>query len=278
MAKIRFFMALFVFCFFCYGFTLAQNFAQKVPKPKIETPDLQPKVGESLFYTIRWLGVPVGKVSLEVKDMVKVSNRDCYHITAEARPNNLLKKFVDLAYQVDSFVDKELLVSRRFKKERAMDGKYNYVIIDFNPEENTADYKSEGGGTSIKVSDKRSDLNINNPSTDKIPGGTQDLLSVLYYLRQINVEEGENYPVNIYYGGRNWEASFVVGQPYWRDIRKKGTFPVFKFTPSSELNDFILGRRTFSISLTCDSRRVPLEFSFSTGIGSITARLDNIPE
>ncbi|MBL7070290.1 MAG: DUF3108 domain-containing protein [Candidatus Omnitrophica bacterium] len=279
MPKIRSIIALFIFCFFCNGFTLAQNFAEKPPEPKIEAPDQEPVIGESLIYTVRWLGVPMGKVTLKVEGIENLDNHQCYHISALASPNNLLKKIHNLQYQADSYIDKRLLVSRRFQKTRTLGGKYNHLVIDFNPEDNTAEFKSEGtSSTSVKVSDKRKKLNIENPRTNKIPAGTQDLLSALYYIRWIDLGDGGDHPVNIYYAGRNWKANFGAGQPYWRDIRKKGTFGVIELSPSSGLNDFILGRRKFTIFLTCDSRRIPLEFRFSTGLGPIRATLDNIPE
>ena len=272
-------IALFIFCFFSYGFTLAQNFAEKPPEPKIEAPDQGPVIGETLPYTVRWLGIPMGKVTLKVEGIENLDNHPCYHISALASPNNLLKKIHDLQYKADSFIDKKLLVPRRFQKTRILDGKYNHVVIDFNPEDNTADFKSKGTSkASVKVSDKRKKLYKENPRTNKIPTDTQDILSALYYLRWIDFSDGRDHPVNIYYAGRNWKADFGAGQPYWRDIRKKGTFGVFELTPSSGLNDFVLGRRKFTIFLTSDSRRIPLEFRFSTGLGPIRATLDNIPE
>ena len=69
-----------------------------------------------------------------------------------------------------------------------------------------------------------------------------------------------------------------VDKPFLREIRKKGSFPVVKISPDSLLNNYILGKRRLIVYLTTDSRRIPLEFKLETGLGPISARIQNPPK
>lgn len=265
-----------IFCLNVPAF--AQDFKGQKIKLAIQGPEKKYKVGETLKYSIEWLGIPVGLVILNINGIEKINNYDCYHITGKAMPNDFLKHIVDLEYEVNSYIDTKSHFTRRFEKIRRLKGKVTQVSINFDPEKGLADFQSEGSAGVYVVSTARKQLNKIMPTTNKIPKGTQDLLSSLYYFRLLNLEEVSNYSVNIYYDRRNWDFTFTVGKPFLKEIRKKGTFAAFEISPNSQLNDFILGKRKFSILFTADSRRVPVGFSFATGVGSIQARIQEIPK
>lgn len=276
MSKTAFLLACLVLAYPAAGL-YAQNFAG-APKKEIaiEEPSLELKTGEILEYSMEWLGLNVGEVVLKVAGIEKIDGHPCYHINALARPNNFLRRIVDLEYEVDSYLDTELFVSRRFIKKRRLNGQASFNQIDFYPEKNKVDYKTKGGAVSYKVSPKRAQAAQDNPDTDEIPDGTQDLLSSLYYLRRVELQAGREYEVNIYYHHKNWVSTFSVEKPFVKEIRKKGSFEVFRVFPSSGLNDFIMGENKFSIYFTADPRRIPVEFSFKTAVGSISARLQKV--
>ena len=69
-----------------------------------------------------------------------------------------------------------------------------------------------------------------------------------------------------------------VDKPFFRELRKKGTFAVVKVYPVSELNDYILGKRNFSVYLTVDSRRIPLEFKLNTAMGPVRGIIQDLPK
>jgi hypothetical protein len=271
----KIFLSLLVF-FSLFYFAYAQNFGARKENLGISLPEKALNLGETLQYSVEWLGIPVGLVTLKIIGIEKINNFDCYHINAKAMPNDFLKRIIDLEYEVNSYLDTRLHVSRRFEKIRSLNGKRKKTLIDFDPQNNLADFKTEGSAGSYNISAARKRLNKIIPPTNKIPKNTQDLLSSLYYFRFLNLEKGHSYSVNIYYERKNWDFSFIVKEPFLKDIRKKGTFVIFEISPNSQLNDFILGKRKFSVFFTADSCRIPFAFSFATGIGSIQARIQKI--
>ncbi len=251
----------------------AQNFAQPRVRQKITAAQSKLEIGEKLEYDTEWLGLPVGKAVLKVIGIEKIDNHDCFHIVAEAVPNDFLKRFINLQYKVDTFIDMRLLCSRRFEKLRRMNEGTNHVVIGFDQEAGRASYVSEGGAEAVVLSQDMRALYEKVPVTYDIPYKTQDLVSAFYHFRLLGIKENTDYEVNIYYSERNWKTHFKVGEPYRQDFRKLGTLSIFTVKISSELNDFIIGKRGFTVYFSDDARRVPVEFIFNTAVGPIRCLL-----
>ena len=248
----------------------AQDFRDKPPQDiTISPPQKELRAGETLVYSVEWLGIPVGKIILKVEETTVINNNECYHITARVMPNRFFQRLYDLEYKVDSYIDKKTFLPVRFEKVRRLNKQANYVTIDFDHENNEARYKMWGSMVFIKLSPERQKLEAVNPTSITIAKGTQDLFSSFYYFRVMKIEGEQSYPVNIYYNQRNWPVKMKVDRPFLREIRRRGTFAVVKVSPVSELNDYVLGKRNFSVYLTVDSRRIPLEFRLNSAMGPI---------
>jgi len=271
-------ITLFIILFLSLGSPVsAQNFKAQPQNISISKPEKGLKIGERLEYSVEWLGIPVGEIVLKVDGLATVNNAECYHIIAKAIPNTFFQRFYDLEYTVQTYIDKQFYYTRRFEKTRRLNKQYNRIVIDFDQEKHKASFFSEGSTPFFKISPERDKIEDNTPVTTEIPYGTQDLLSSFYYFRLLDIQQDKSYPVNIYYNRRNWQLEMKVDKPFYRDIRKKGSFSVVKVFPDSLLNNYILGKRRFVVYLTTDSRRIPLEFKLETALGSISARLKNLP-
>lgn len=255
-----------------------QNFKGDPQQISISEPQKGFKIGETLEYSIEWLGIPVGKIAMRVEGLTTINNYECYHIIAGVMPNKFFRHFYDLEYEVHSYIDRRSFVPIRFEKIRRLNKETNYVTIDFDHQKNEASYKSWGSGLFVKFSPVRDKLEVANPITTKIPKGTQDLFSSFYYFRIVKIKEDQSYPVNIYYNQRNWPLVMQVDKPFLKEMRKQGAFAVVKLSPVSELNDYILGKRKFYVYVTVDSRRIPLEFRMNTAVGPIRGIIQNLPK
>lgn len=255
----------------------AQNFKGRIEKLSISKPEKVLKVGEVLEYSIEWLGIPIGKIVLEIQGITTVNNYECYHITAATTLNKFFQHLYDVEYEVHTYLDRQLYYARRFEKTRRMNKQSSRIVIDFDQEKRKAVFSSEGSAPLLKISPERNKIETNMPVTAEIPYGTQDLLSCFYYLRLLDIRENNSYPVNIYYNRRNWLVDVKVDKPFLKEIRKKGSFPAIKISLYSKLNNYILGSRKLIVYLTADSRRIPLGFEFKTALGSIYGRIKNLP-
>jgi hypothetical protein len=274
--KIRLFSLIAAIIFFSLSPILyAQNFKGQTQDLSISSPQKQLTIGETLIYSVEWLGFPVGKITLKTEGIENIKGYQCYHISAQAFPNRFLRRIYDIEYKVDAYIDKKLLFTRRFEKVRIINKDYARIVIDFEQEKNRAIFSSEGSVPLFKISPERNKIEGKIPLTTKIPYKTQDLLSTFYYFRLSDIKADGSYPVNIYYNQRNWQMNIKVERPFLKDIRKIGSFPVVKISPDSLLNNYILGKRTLIVYMTVDSRRIPLEFKLDTALGQICAKIKN---
>jgi hypothetical protein len=262
---------------FAGSLAYAQNFkGRDNVKILIGKPESSIRAGETLQYSVEWLGIPVGSIVLRNEGMVNIDGHDCYHLTAASYPNSFIRKLYDVEYKIHSYWDVRLLVSRRFVKIRRMNKKLNYVVINFFPEKRKVVYKSWGNTDFVNFSNLRDAIVIE--PTSEIPEKTQDLLSSFYYFRLSNIEKGGSYPVNIYYCEGNWPIQMKVEDTLVREMRKTGTFEAIDVLIASSLNEYIIGRHKFSVYLTADSRRIPIEFKVGTALGYIHGVIQELPK
>ncbi len=256
----------------------AQDFKGKPAVKIVIQPTLQKFTpGEKLDYVVEWLGIPVGHIFLEVHEMTTFRGRPCYYLSSRSYPNRLFRKIYDLEYRVYSYVDAQTMTTMRFVKIRRINKQFNYVVIDFDQVRHRARYRSWGTSQVANLSGRKAPL-IEQQPTSVIKDRTEDLLSAFFYFRTLPCEPGGEYPVNVYYSQSNWPITMKVGQPFVREMRKRGQFQVMNVMITSSLNDFILGKRGFKVCLTVDSRRVPLEFSIGSAVGELRGILRKLPE
>ena len=241
----------------------AQNF-KGAPKKQIIAPPAQKKLeaGETLTYTVRWLALNVGKAVFKVEGMEDIAGRRCYHITAKAFPNNFFKKLYDVEYTVDSYIDAQSFDTLRFVRARRINKEFDRATIDFDRQKNEAVYKVEP--------DKA--------LSAKIAPGTQDLLSLFYYFRFRDIQGSSRYAMDIYYDRKNWPVEINTGEPYFKSSRENGVLPVVKAFMDSGLNTYIFGKRRLIVLATLDSRRIPLQLELPAVVGSIAAKIEQIPQ
>lgn len=255
----------------------AQNFKGKLEKEIIVLPPQKSlKIGERLTYSVELLGVPVGKITLNTQGIEKIDNNECYHIIARARLNRFFAKLYDIEYTVHTYINKDTFFTHRFEKIRRFKDKIHRTVIDFDHDKKEAQYNEEGSAPLLEITTMRGQVADDIPATLKIINGTQDLFSSFYYLRLLEMEENKPYKINIYYDRRNWSIEAKRQKPFLKDIRNKGTFTVFEVSMDSRLGEFILGRSKIFVYFTADPRRIPLEFKFKTGIGSVRGIIQDI--
>ncbi len=253
----------------------AQNFRGKsVPETIIIEPaDKKLNTNEELTYSLQWLGFPIGKLVLKVQGLEMIQGNSCYHIRVRIFPNSFFRRFYDLEYIVDTFLDEKSLITRRFTKERRLGKEKNFQIIDFNYEKLTAHVSVTGSNKIVDISPDRENLQGQIPATTKIAPDSQDLFSSLYYFRLQDIQPDSSYPVTIYYDNRNWKLNFITGKPFLREVRKKGSIPLVRVKVESELIRYIVGDRNIFAYVMTNAKRVPFEFRLNTSIGLIKGRL-----
>ncbi len=225
---------------------------------EIREPLTKLEVGEKLVYSVRWLGVSSGYITLEVKEITQINNRSAYHIVAQAKPNSFFKFFYDVNYTVDSYIDTETLKSLRFHKERILNGKVTDEKIEFLYPQNQAIW-------TYSSPPQKKEL--------KLPENPQDLLSSLYYMRLKKVSEDSVSQMGVIYGGSSWPIRIACNKIVEIKISGLGVFKAMLFSPVTDLTTHITGFQGLQAFLSLASKRLPILFKMPTKIGYLVGVL-----
>jgi len=219
--------------------------------------------GEELLYRLELFGIPIGWINLKIKEKTLFKGRSCYHIIGQAYSNRFFKKFYDVAYNVDTYIDAETFVSYRFQKQRRLNNQFTKVTVDFNWDKKQIKISDE-------VDNKQREQLIN--LNDK----TQDLLSSLYYFRLMNIELNGSYDIRIFYGTETWITNIKVKSPQLIDIYRKGSLEAFETEINTELSQIILQTPRLTVYFTNDTKRIPILFYLRFPFGHLRGRIYNL--
>lgn len=251
---------------FCVGRGLDRAEAV-VPEPArksgppifIASPANAPRVGERLSYSVRWLGIPIGKGRLRIE---RQEGRDAYLAVAEAEGNDFLNAFhpvKDRLASVFSAASFEALVSEKSLRE----GRYRAEErVAFDLSKRTAHYESFLNGSKKEI---------------PLEGPTQDVLSAFYWFRGRPVKVGDALRTWINADEKNWEAEIRILRTERLEIRKLGTFDVILVEPVAAFKGVLTGRGRAWVYFTADKRRIPVMIKLKTPFGAVVGILDEIP-
>jgi len=219
--------------------------------------------GEVLHYEVRWEQVPVARVSLEVGPLGRIRGAPAHHFIFRARTYPALDVLYPVDGSIKSFADWGLTRSLGLEKDMREGWRRRAYRIEFDWERGLASY--------IKGEKKR--------RTVPLSDGTLDVLSILYYVRSLPLEEGlkmgrslssgkKTYPINarvvrketLLVGGHVWTAYLI--EP---DVRQAGG--VFE---KSKNGDLLLW-------ISADERKIPVKVLSKVWVGSFTAELTAAP-
>ena len=233
---------------FLISFTAATSSAQKT----LRTLDNEAfKNGEKLKFRIHYGIVDAGEATLEIdKDYTKLGGRDCYHVVGNGRTVGAFDWFFKVRDRYESIIDKQALIPWMFVR-RVNEGGY---IINQNVTFNHY--------TDSATSEKK---------TIAIPDFTQDLISALYYARNIDfskAKEGDEFPINGYLDDAIIPLNIkYVGK---EDIdSKKGTFHCIKFHPMLQEGRVFKEKEGMTVWISDDKNRIPVRVQSDILVGSI---------
>lgn len=234
-------------------------FADEVVFPAVKTPARKLSVGEKLEYTIRYLGIPVGKAVAEVKEITKLGEKPVYHITVQVTSHPV----IDLVYKVrdthHSFIDTERLHSLRYEKI-LNEGRYRAdEVMTYNQEAHTAHYLSRKNG-----SEKEMD----------IPKDVQDQLSCGYWFRMQTIKPNTTVTVPVNADEKNWELEVKLHDVKKMKIKGIGEFGALEAEPLIKFQGIFVKRGKIRGWISMDERRIPLKMKVKVPIlGSVVAEL-----
>lgn len=224
-----------------------------------QAPPFQIRVGEKLKFSVRWLGLEVGRAQAYVSGIEEINGRKAFHIIAEARSNAL----IDIVYPVrdehHSYVDVEHLHSLRYEKI-IKEGRYRAdEVIEFDQVSHKALYYSRKN-----QSKKRSLISQN----------VQDELSSAYWFRLQPLKEGTTVHIPANADEKNWDLTVTILKKEKIKLGKLGQFEAFEVEPSARFQGIFIRRGKIRGWVSADEKKLPLMMKTKIPVlGTITVKL-----
>jgi hypothetical protein len=184
---------------------------KKQPEPQ----NLPFVVGEKLTYDISFKGISAGTASIHAVEKTKYNGQEVVRLLHRVQSKDWISKIYKVENSAQSYFHIQKLLPLRFDYcvRAGSNERDEYTIFD--PEKKTADYyrkKKKESVFALRAEHK------------EIPQNTQDLLSLLYYIRQFKLERDKWISVKVCTGKKICELQFSPIKERKLEIEGVGKF------------------------------------------------------
>ncbi|MGX5818587.1 DUF3108 domain-containing protein [Chitinophaga lutea] len=211
------------------------------------------KAGETLtlkvFYNLGKMFVGAGEATFNTR-LEKYAGKDAYHVIGEGKTYRTYDWFFKVRDKYESYIDTATMLPIRFIRNVSEGGYTIYNNVGFNRETNQA--TSTNG-------------------TFKVPHCIQDVISAIYYARNIDFSKykpGDKIPFSMFLDDEVYDI-------YIRYIGKEnvdtryGTFRAIKFKPLLIKGTIFQGGEQMTVWVSDDGNKIPLRVDSPISVGSI---------
>lgn len=223
--------------------------------------------GEKVRYvlTYNWFLVwtDVGEVTFEVMND-QLNGQDVYHLQGKGKTYPFYDWFYKVRDTYESWVDPLTLKPLYYRRDVNNDG----YFIDINYQYNWND--------SVAYSELEKTRKPFTRDTIKLPQCTNDIMSLIYYARNIdfsNYEIDEKIPLNLLLDAELERVYIRYKGKEVKKVRKLGKFRCIKFTGYLVKGDIFDGGEDLEVWVTDDENRIPVWIESPIKVGKIKARL-----
>jgi Protein of unknown function (DUF3108) len=212
--------------------------------------------GETLVYTIAWLKIEGGEMTLRTARETTSDGVPVHRMTLIATSNDYVSKFYPVRDLYETWVDARDFQPLRFEKH-AREGRYESDEV-------------EEFDLARRIGSWREDRT-------PLPERVQDIISSFYFLRAQPLVIGQDVRVDMFSRGKVYKLkAAVLGKE--KVETEAGVFDTFKLQPQLRENETDEDRNRGRLFLwfSDDERRLPVMARTVMPIGSVTARLRKI--
>ncbi len=202
-----------------------------------------------VYYTFAGIYVYGGDASFSVK-LERLNNKPVYHLLGTGKTNSFFDGIFKVRDRYESFIDTASLQPVRFLRSVQEGGYKFYESVNFNAATRTA---------------------VSNNGTTKVPECIQDVLSAIYYARNIDFNRykpGDKVPFNMYID--NQVHALYVRYLGKEEIKTRyGRFQAIKFKPLLIEGTIFAGGEKMTVWVSNDANRVPVRIESPISVGSV---------
>jgi hypothetical protein len=206
-----------------------------------------------VYYNMGFIWINSGNAEFTVKPE-ECNNRKAYHITGMGRTAKSFEWFYKVFDTYESYVDKETLLPLRFVRRVNEGGLTINNDVQFNHK------------TGQAISDNKA---------FSIPSGTQDVLSAIYFARNINYNNynvGDKIPFSMFLDNKVYDL-YIKYCGKERIKTKMGTFNTIKIVPLLIEGTIFEGGEKMTIWVSDDDNHIPVRIESPILVGSIKVDL-----
>ncbi len=212
--------------------------------------------GETLVYTIAWLKIEGGEMTLRTARETTSDGVPVHRMTLVATSNDYVSKFYPVRDLYETWIDARDFQPLRFEKH-AREGRYESDEV-------------EEFDLARRIGSWREDRT-------PLPERVQDIISSFYFLRAQPLVVGQDVRVDMFSRGKVYKLKAAVLEKE-RVETEAGVFDAFKLQPQLRENETDEDRNRGKLFLwfSDDERRLPVMAKTVMPIGSVTARLRKV--
>jgi len=208
-------------------------------------------VAETLWYDVGWQSIVAGNGVMYVGEPVDTNGRLCYPIYSTVKSTPFFSAFFRVDDSAATFMDVRELFPLRFEKY-LREGKYRADrVADFDP---VRGFGFTPGDTLV------------------VPPYVQDALSLLYYVRALELEPGRDIKVENYSGKDVYTLTVRILRRERIQV-KGGTFSTVVVEPLLQAAGLFKHEGRLTVWLTDDRLHLPVLMKSKVIVGSIVAEL-----
>lgn len=202
-----------------------------------------------VYYTFAGIYVYGGDASFSVQ-LERLNNKPVYHLLGTGKTNSFFDGIFKVRDRYESFIDTASLQPIRFLRSVQEGGYKFFESVNFHAGSRTA---------------------VSNTATTKVPDCIQDVLSAIYYARNIDFNRykaGDKIPFNMYID--NKVHPLYIRYLGREEIKTRyGRFQAIKFMPLLIEGTIFTGGEKMTVWVSNDANRLPVRIESPISVGSV---------
>lgn len=209
----------------------------------IAIPDRRLPNYEMLTFNLKWIGIPVGAVTMTVNGVRTINGRDAYMLEARFKSNKFLSAIYNIDDRFVSYMDVEKLYTLRQEVYRNEGNYRKEAVTDFDQVNHKAYFRN-----AVDKSEKVMD----------IPPGVQDTVSACYYFLMLPLKVGDRVDFYVYNSEQTYQLIGVVEEKLFMRTPALGIKEAFRMQPYVKQDGKQVEKGTLVAYFSCDKRRMPI--------------------
>lgn len=202
-----------------------------------------------VFYTLAGMYIGAGEANFQVR-LTSLNNKPVYHVVGDGKTYSFYDSFFKVRDKYESYIDTFSLQPHRFIRDVYEGGYTKFQTVNFDHKANKA---------------------VTNYGTFDVPNCVQDVVSSIYYARNIDFDRyktGDKIPFSMFLDDETYNLYIrYMGKETIKT--KYGKFRAIKFKPLLVKGTIFEGGEKMTVWVSDDKNKIPLRVESPISVGSV---------